>query len=58
MIRLFELLGIDFDEENTNLKEMKKIAKEKIEEQRLKGTMVSVLHKFKLTLLTFICHII
>ncbi len=58
MIKVFELLGIDFDEENANLKEMKKIAKEKIEEQRLNGTTVSVLHKFKLTSLIFICQII
>ena len=44
MIKVFELLGIDFDEENANLKEMKTIAKEKIEEQRLKGKTVSVTH--------------
>ena len=49
MIKVFESLGIDCDEENANLKEMKTIAKEKIEEQRLNGTTVSVLHKFKLT---------
>ena len=35
MIEIFELLRIDRDKKNANLEEMKKKAKEKIEEQSL-----------------------
>ncbi len=43
MMELCELLNVAYNQENPNLKEMKKKAKEKIEEQRLNGTTVSVL---------------
>jgi hypothetical protein len=46
MIDVFRLLHINFDEENLNLKEMKKKAKEKMKEQSSHETTVSVLQTF------------
>ena len=50
MMKVFELLHINFDEENLNLKEMKKKAKEKMKEQSSHGTTVSVLQTFNYSL--------
>ena len=44
MMELCELLNVVYDQENPNLKEMKKEAKKMIEEQSLNGTTVSVLY--------------
>jgi hypothetical protein len=46
MIEVFKLLHIDCSEDNLNLKEMKKKAKEKIKEQSSNGTTVRVLQTF------------
>jgi hypothetical protein len=48
MIEVFKLLHIDFGEENLNLKEMKKKAKEKIQEQSSNGITVSILQTFNI----------
>ena len=48
MIKVCELLHIDYDEEILNLKEMKKKAKEKMKEQSSHGTTVSVLQTFNI----------
>jgi hypothetical protein len=48
MIKVFELLHIDYDEENLNLTKMKKKAKEKMKEQSSNRTTVSVLQTFNI----------
>jgi hypothetical protein len=48
MIKVFELLHIDYDEENLHLTKMKKKAKEKMKEQSSNRTTVSVLQTFNI----------
>ena len=46
MMEICELLNVVYDQENPNLKEMKKEAKKMIKEQSLNGTTVSVLNSY------------